>query len=94
MSDHAIRAALEAAALAGMNAAERDHADRYYDGKPGRSARAEAARTVTAFLRMLPMTRSPTIEECQKARTTTVRPRINYAPDILAAAVEEASRDG
>jgi hypothetical protein len=92
MSDP-IKAALDAAAIAGMNASERSFAERHNLPMDGPGHRAEAARTIAAFLRALPLTRAPTIEECQKARTTTVRPRICYAPDDLAAAVEKAARD-
>jgi hypothetical protein len=54
---------------------------------------AEAVVSIVAFLRALPLTRGPTLEECQKARTTTIRPRINYAPDYLADAIELATRE-
>lgn len=44
-----IKDALRAAALAGMNPAERDHADRHHNGEPGPGNISEAARTVAAF---------------------------------------------
>ncbi len=54
---------------------------------------ATTAGKIATFLRALPVTRSPTLEECQKARTTNIRPRINYSPDLLAAAVEAAAKE-
>jgi hypothetical protein len=62
--------------------------------EPCRSCREDGPAVIVAFLRALPVTRSPTIEECQKARTTTIRPRINYAPDMLANEVERAAKGG
>lgn len=51
-----VSAALRAAALAGMNHAERDHADRFHGGAVGPGHIGEASRTVAAFLRALPST--------------------------------------
>lgn len=52
------------------------------------------APIIAAFLRALPVTRNPTLEECQRAQTTTVRPRIDYSPDYLVDAVERAAHEG
>lgn len=78
-ADPAVRAALEAAALAGMNDAERRHADVWHDGKPGPGARAEAARTIAAFLRSLQLW---TLDDVRHG---------SFVRD-LASAVEEAAR--
>jgi hypothetical protein len=79
MSDATIRAALEAAALACMDDAMRDYADRYEGGKAGPGARQRAAETVAAFLRALPPIDTPAHRLWDAA--------------TLAAAVEAAAAD-
>lgn len=49
-----IAEALRRAALAGMNPAERFHADQHHRGEAGPGHMAEAAATVAAFLLALP----------------------------------------
>ena len=50
----AIIDAVQAAALAVMDDAQRDYANRYHAGQPGRGAERQAGRTIAAFLRALP----------------------------------------
>jgi hypothetical protein len=76
MTADPIKAALEAAALAVMNDAERHHAQVWHEGKPGPGAKAEAARAVAAFLRAAGMDGHLS------------------GAHAVAAAVEEAARDG
>jgi hypothetical protein len=83
MPDDPIKAALEAAALAVMNDAERHHAQVWHEGKPGPGAMAEAARAVATFLRAL-----PDWHEVPPGRSVSAA----YLR-ALAAAVEEAARD-
>jgi hypothetical protein len=86
-SDATITAALRAAALDGMDAAERHFASTYSDvlPMPGLGATSRAARTIAAFLRAL-----PDLSVCPRG---VCKHNGAFDAESLAAAVEAAAHE-